>query len=91
VEAFAKEHDLGAPSAAARLLLRRGLASERRARELDAARDWQIEQAWADVTAIAEGDQAVGTWQEIEDAAERARARIRQRTASAPSKGRPRR
>src|SRR5712692_7786373 len=45
VERFATERELGSPAAAARLLLRSGLGVERRMRELQAARDWQIEQA----------------------------------------------
>ncbi len=79
VEALARERGLGAPAVAARLLLRAGLAVEARERELAAARDWQIEQAWADVQAIAAGDAAAGSWAEIEAAAERARVRIRAR------------
>ncbi len=79
IEAFAAERDLGSPAAAARLLLRSGLRVERRLRELDAARDWQIEQAWSDVQAIAGGDRTFGSWDEIEQAAERARLRIRER------------
>ena len=45
VEAFANERGLGSPAAATRLLLQSGLGMERRVRELQAARDWQIEQA----------------------------------------------
>ena len=55
VERFARARGLGAPAAAARHLLRSGLSLERRTVELDAARDWQIEQAWADVQSIASG------------------------------------
>lgn len=81
VERFAKERDLGSPAAAARSLIRSGLQVERRVREIQAARDWQIEQAWSDVRAIAAGDRAFGTWEEIKQAAERARLRIREREA----------
>ena len=83
VETFAGEHSLGSPAAAARLLLRSGLSVERRVRELQAARDWQIEQAWADIQAIAAGDRTFGSWDEIEQAAERARLRAREREAAA--------
>lgn len=83
VETFAGEHGLGSPAAAARLLLRSGLSVERRVRELQAARDWQIEQAWADIQAIAAGDRTFGSWDEIEQAAERARLRAREREAAA--------
>lgn len=82
VEALARERGLGAPAVAARLLLRSGLAVEHRARELDAARDWQIEQAWAEVQAIASGDPKFGSWTEIERAAKRARRRIRARAVA---------
>jgi hypothetical protein len=82
VERFAAERDLGSPAAAARLLLRSGLGVERRIRELHAARDWQIEQAWADVQAIVAGDRTFGSWDDIEQAAERARLRIRDREAA---------
>lgn len=83
VELFAAERELGSPAAAARLLLRSGLSVERRVRELQAARDWQIEQAWSDLQAIAGGDRTFGSWEEIEQAAESARLRIRQREAAA--------
>lgn len=82
VERFARERDLGSPAAAARLLLRSGLAVEERTRELQTARDWQIEQSWSDVQAIAGGDRAFGSWDEITQAAERARRRIREREAA---------
>jgi len=82
VESFAAERGLGSPAAAARLLLRSALGIERRVRELQAARDWQIEQAWSDVQAIAAGDRTFGSWDEIEQAAERARLRIRERAAA---------
>ena len=82
VEAFARQRDLGTPAAAARLLLRSGLGVERRLREIGAARDWQIEQAWAELQAIAGGDRAFGSWDEIDQAAERARLRIREREAA---------
>src|SRR5437899_849524 len=83
VESFATEHELGSPAAAARLLLRSGLNVERRVRELKAARDWQIEQAWSELQAVAGGDRTFGSWDEIEQAAERAGLRIRERTAIA--------
>ena len=83
VESFATERELGSPAAAARLLLRSGLSVERRVRELNAARDWQIEQAWSDLQSIAGGDRSFGSWDEIEQAAERARLRIREREAAA--------
>ncbi len=79
VESFASERQLGSPAAAARLLIRTGLTVEQRVRELAAARDWQITQAWAEVEAIAAGDGSVGSWDEIEQAAERARSRARER------------
>jgi hypothetical protein len=82
VEHFAAERELGSPAAAARLLLRSGLSVERRVRELRAARDWQIEQAWSDLQSIADGDRTFGSWDEIERAAERARLRIRERAAA---------
>jgi hypothetical protein len=52
-------------------------------RELQAARDWQIEQAWTDLQAIAAGDRTFGSWDEIEQAGERARLRAREREAAA--------
>ena len=82
VETFARERGVGTPAAAARLLLRSGLAVERRVRQIAAARDWQIEQAWADLQAIAAGDRTFGSWDEIEQAAGRARLRIREREAA---------
>ena len=82
VETFAQERGLGAPAAAARLLLSSGLRVERRLREVEAARDWQIAQAWAEVQAVAAGDRAFGSWTEIDRAVERARARIRAREAT---------
>lgn len=83
IQTFANERGLGSPAAATRLLLRSGLGLERRARELEAARDWQIEQAWTDLQAIAGGDRTFGSWDEIERAAERARLRAREREATA--------
>lgn len=80
---FAAERDLGSPAAAARLLLRSGLGVERQGRAVQAARDWQIEQAWAEVQAIEAGDRTFGSWEEIDQAAERARSQIRKREASA--------
>jgi len=82
VSQFARERELGTPAAAARLLLRSGLGVERRMRELQAARDWQIEQAWADLKLIAEGDRTFASWDEIEQAGERARLRIRERESA---------
>ena len=82
VEAFANERGLGSPAAATRLLLQSGLGMERRVRELQAARDWQIEQAWTDLQAIAAGDRTFGSWDEIEQAAEQARLRAREREAA---------
>lgn len=82
VERFARERALGSAADALRLLLRSGLRVERRLRELEAARDWQIEQAWADLQAIAGGDRTFASWDEIEQAAERARVRIREREAA---------
>lgn len=83
VKQFTAQRELGSPAAAARLLLRSGLSVERRVRELHAARDWQIEQASSDLEAIAGGDRTFGSWDEIEQAAERARLRIREREAAA--------
>lgn len=82
VERFARERDLGTPAAAARLLLRSGLSVEERTRQLQTARDWQIEQSWAIVEAIEAGDRAAGSWDEITQAADRARLRIRAREAA---------
>lgn len=82
IERFARERDLGTPAAAARLLLRSGLEVEQRTRALQAARDWQIEQSWAEVEAIEAGDRAAGSWDEITQAADRARLRIRAREAA---------
>lgn len=82
VEGFAADRGLGSSAAAARLLLRSGLRVERRVRELEAARDWQIEQAWSELQAIAGGDRRFGGWSEIERAAARARLRIREREAA---------
>ncbi len=84
VEKLARERSLGAPAAAARMLLRSGLAFEQKVRELDAARAWQIEQAWADMQAIAAGDRTFGTWTEIDQAEKRARLRLRDRAAVHP-------
>lgn len=82
IERFARERDLGTPAAAARLLLRSGLEVEQRTQQLQKARDWQIEQSWAVVQAIAAGDRSVGSWDEITQAVERARLRIREREAA---------
>ena len=81
VEKVARERSLGAPAAAARMLLRSGLAIERAVEELDAARAWQIEQAWADAQAIAAGDRKFSSWEAIDLAADRARLRLRRRAA----------
>lgn len=83
VAAFAKERGLGAPSVAARVLLRSGLGVERRSAELRAARDWQIEQAWAELKAIDAGRQDTVGWSEIEDLVEQARRRVRRREGRA--------
>src|SRR5882757_8250961 len=72
VEALAVRRGLGAPAAAARLLLRAGLDVELRQHELDAARDWQIEAAWSEVEKLANGSEPSGSWSEIERAADRA-------------------
>ena len=82
IERFARERDLGTPAAAARLLLRSGLAVEQRTQQLQKARDWQIEQSWSDVQAIAAGDRTFASWDEISEAAERARARVREREST---------
>ena len=82
IERFARARELGSPAAAARLLLRRGLEVEQRTRALQAARDWQIEQSWSEVQAIAAGDRTFGSWDEITGAVERARQRIREREAA---------
>ncbi len=81
VEDFARQQGLGSTSDAARVLLKSGLRTERLVRELAAAQEWQIAQAWADAQAIADGDRAVGSWDAIRQAGERARARIRERAA----------
>ena len=47
-------------------------------REPDSA-SWQQAQAWADAQAIAQGDDAVGNWERIAQAAQSARERIRER------------
>ena len=78
----------GRGTAIRRLLPRSGLSVERRVRALQAARDWQIEQAWADVQAIAAGDRTFGSWDEIEHAAERARSR--REAADRMARGEPR-
>ena len=88
VEAFARERALGAPSVAARLLLRSGLGVERRTAELHAARDWQIEQAWAALKAIEGGRRDTVGWSEIEGLIERARDRVRRGEGRAPDRRR---
>lgn len=87
IQRFAAERGLGSPAAATRLLLRSGLGVERRVRELKATRDWQIEQAWSDLQAVAAGDRTFGSWDELERAAEQARSRIREREAAAARVG----
>ncbi len=83
IERFAHERGLGSPAAAARLLLQSGLELEGSVgADLEAARAWQIEQSWAEAQKIASGDRDFGSWDEIEEAAEQARARIRERTAA---------
>ncbi|MGH2500772.1 MAG: hypothetical protein ACRDF0_11890 [Candidatus Limnocylindria bacterium] len=82
VEDFARRRGLGSTSEAARLLLRSGLRTQRLVEEFAAAQEWQIAQAWADAQAVANGDRTVGSWDRIREAGERARARIRERTAA---------
>jgi hypothetical protein len=62
--------------------LRSGLRTEQLVEEYAAASAWQLAQAWADAQAIADGDRAVGSWDRIAQAAEQARARIRERAAA---------
>lgn len=82
VEEFAARRGLASASEAARLLMRAGLHTERLVEEIAAAEEWQLAQAWADAQAIGDGDRAVGSWDRIAKAGERARARIRARTGS---------
>lgn len=77
VEAFARERGLGAPSVAARVLLRSGLGVERRTAELGAARDWQIEHAWAELKAVDAGREDTVGWSGIDELVEQARRRVR--------------
>ena len=79
VKRFATERDLGSPAAAARLLLRSGLSVEMRTRELAAARDWQIENAWAELMKIEAGEATIGSWADIDRAVKLAQRRIRER------------
>jgi len=81
VEHFAARRGLASTSDAARLLLRAGLHTEHLVEEIAKAQEWQLAQAWADAQAIANGDREVGSWDRIDQAAERARARIRERAA----------
>lgn len=82
VERFAAQRGLASTSDAARLLLRTGLHTEQLIEEIATAQEWQLAQAWADAQAIADGDRAVGSWDHIANAADRARARIRERVAA---------
>lgn len=82
VEQFAARRGFGSTSDGARQLLRSGLRTEQLVEEYAAASAWQLAQAWADAQAIADGDRAVGSWDRIAQAAEQARARIRERAAA---------
>lgn len=82
VEQFAARRGFGSTSDGARHLLRSGLRTEQLVEEYADASAWQLAQAWADAQAIAGGDRAVGSWDRIAQAAEQARARIRERAAA---------
>lgn len=82
VERFASRRGLASTSDAVRRLLRSGLHTEQMIEEIATAQEWQLAQAWADAEAIAAGDRAVGSWERIAAAGERARARIRERVAA---------
>lgn len=86
VEEFARRRGLGSTSDAARVLLRTGLQTQSLVDEFAAAQQWQIAQAWVDAQRIADGDRAVGSWDRIREAGERARARIRKRAADSGSR-----
>jgi len=82
VERFAARRGFGSTSDGARQLLRSGLRTEKLVEEFADASAWQLAQAWADAQAIAGGDRSVGSWDRITEAAEQARARIRERAAA---------
>lgn len=82
VEQFAARRGFGSTSDGARQLLRSGLRTEQLVEEYADASAWQLAQAWADAQAIGGGDRAVGSWDRIAQAAEQARARIRERAAA---------
>jgi len=82
VEQFAARRGFGSTSDGARQLLRSGLRTEQLIEEYTAASAWQLAEAWTDAQAIAGGDRAVGSWNRIAEAAEQARARIRERAAA---------
>jgi|SRR5439155_754474 len=82
VEKFAARRGFGSTSDGARQLLRSGLRTEQLVEEYAAASAWQLAQAWADAEAIAGDDRTVGSWDRIAEAADHARARIRERAAA---------
>lgn len=82
VERFAARRGFGSISDGARQLLRSGLRTEELVEEYAAASAWQLAQAWAEAQAIADGDRTVGSWDRIAEAAEQARARIRERATA---------
>ena len=82
VERFAARRGFGSTSDGARQLLRSGLRTEKLVEEFADASAWQLAQAWADAQAIAGGERSVGSWDRITEAAEQARARIRERAAA---------
>ena len=81
VEQFAARRGFST-SDGARQLLRSGLRTEQLVEEYAAASAWQLAQAWADAEAISDGDRAVGSWDRIAGAADKARVRIRERAAA---------
>ena len=85
VQAFTDQRGLGSTSDGLRSLIRDGLRLSQRFRELEEARDWQIEQAWAEAQAIANGDRSVGRWEDIERAFDRARAEVQKQPARWPA------
>lgn len=82
VEQFAARRGFASTSDGARQLLRSGLRTEQLVEEYADASAWQLAQAWADAQAIADGDRALGSWERIAEAAQHARARIRERAAA---------
>lgn len=82
VERFAARRGFGSTSDGARQLLRSGLRTEKLVEEFADASAWQLAQAWADAQAIAGGERSVGSWDRITEAAEQARARMRERAAA---------